>query len=88
MLLHEPLVVDPFMSGNTSSLHFTICLKNKCFLTLIMLDKTSDMPGKHDFELLRKLVLPDGSILRARLPGRPTKDCLFTDPTRDEIRFF
>ncbi|XP_019184720.1 PREDICTED: probable galactinol--sucrose galactosyltransferase 6 isoform X2 [Ipomoea nil] len=45
----------------------------------------SDAPGKHDFELLRKLVLPDGSILRARLPGRPTKDCLFSDPSRDGV---
>ncbi|XP_078430705.1 raffinose synthase family protein [Wolffia australiana] len=45
----------------------------------------SDAPGKHNFELLRKLVLPDGSILRARLPARPTKDCLFSDPTRDGI---
>ncbi|KZV50207.1 putative galactinol--sucrose galactosyltransferase 6 [Dorcoceras hygrometricum] len=43
----------------------------------------SDAPGKHNFDVLRKLVLPDGSILRARLPGRPTKDCLFTDPARD-----
>ncbi|KAG9138104.1 hypothetical protein Leryth_001351 [Lithospermum erythrorhizon] len=43
----------------------------------------SDAPGKHNFEILRKLVLPDGSILRARLPGRPTKDCLFSDPARD-----
>ncbi|XP_028790452.1 probable galactinol--sucrose galactosyltransferase 6 [Neltuma alba] len=45
----------------------------------------SDAPGKHDFQLLRKLVLPDGSVLRARLPGRPTKDCLFRDPTRDGV---
>ncbi|EOA20025.1 hypothetical protein CARUB_v10000299mg [Capsella rubella] len=45
----------------------------------------SDAPGKHNFELLRKLVLPDGSILRCRLPGRPTRDCLFTDPTRDGV---
>ncbi|KAF5742008.1 galactinol--sucrose galactosyltransferase 6 isoform X1 [Tripterygium wilfordii] len=45
----------------------------------------SDAPGKHNFELLKKLVLPDGSILRARLPGRPTKDCLFTDPARDGV---
>uniref|UniRef100_A0A1D1XH42 galactinol--sucrose galactosyltransferase n=2 Tax=Anthurium amnicola TaxID=1678845 RepID=A0A1D1XH42_9ARAE len=45
----------------------------------------SDAPGKHNFELLRKLVLPDGSILRAQLPGRPTKDCLFTDPARDGV---
>ncbi|XP_023525173.1 probable galactinol--sucrose galactosyltransferase 1 [Cucurbita pepo subsp. pepo] len=43
----------------------------------------SDKPGQHDFNLLRKLVLPDGSILRAKLPGRPTKDCLFMDPARD-----
>ncbi|KAL0345282.1 UNVERIFIED_CONTAM: putative galactinol--sucrose galactosyltransferase 6 [Sesamum radiatum] len=45
----------------------------------------SDSPGKHNFDLLRKLVLPDGSILRARLPGRPTKDCLFSDPARDGV---
>ncbi|KAH1217070.1 putative galactinol--sucrose galactosyltransferase 6 [Glycine max] len=45
----------------------------------------SDAPGEHDFDLLRKLVLPDGSVLRARLPGRPTKDCLFTDPARDGV---
>ncbi|KAF3783844.1 putative galactinol--sucrose galactosyltransferase 1 [Nymphaea thermarum] len=43
----------------------------------------SDKPAHHDFDLLKKLVLPDGSILRAKLPGRPTKDCLFSDPTRD-----
>ncbi|GMH27307.1 hypothetical protein Nepgr_029150 [Nepenthes gracilis] len=45
----------------------------------------SDEPGKHNFELLKKLVLPDGSILRAQLPGRPTKDCLFNDPARDGV---
>jgi len=43
----------------------------------------SDKPGKHDVELLRKLVLPDGSILRAKLPGRPTRDCLFVDVGTD-----
>lgn len=43
----------------------------------------SDKPGEHDFDLLKKIVLPDGSLLRAQLPGRPTKDCLFTDPARD-----
>ena len=36
----------------------------------------SDKPGHHDFNLLKKLVLSDGSILRAKLPGRPTRDCL------------
>ncbi|CAI5472075.1 unnamed protein product [Closterium sp. Yama58-4] len=43
----------------------------------------SDKPGQHNFEVLRKLVLHDGSILRARLPGRPTRDCLFVDTARD-----
>uniref|UniRef100_A0A2P2K080 galactinol--sucrose galactosyltransferase n=1 Tax=Rhizophora mucronata TaxID=61149 RepID=A0A2P2K080_RHIMU len=43
----------------------------------------SDKPGNHNFEMLKKLVLPDGSILRAQLPGRPTRDCLFADPARD-----
>ncbi|GFZ07858.1 seed imbibition 1 [Actinidia rufa] len=40
----------------------------------------SDKPGRHDFDILKKLVLPDGSILRARYAGRPTRDCLFQDP--------
>ncbi|BBH04453.1 seed imbibition 1 [Prunus dulcis] len=37
----------------------------------------SDKPGQHDFDLLKKLVLPDGSILRAKLPGRPTRIAYF-----------
>uniref|UniRef100_A0A8R7Q1R8 Uncharacterized protein n=1 Tax=Triticum urartu TaxID=4572 RepID=A0A8R7Q1R8_TRIUA len=32
----------------------------------------SDKPENHDFDLLRKLVFPDGSILRAKLPERQT----------------
>ncbi|KAL8041854.1 hypothetical protein ABFX02_09G011200 [Erythranthe guttata] len=43
----------------------------------------SDKPGKQDFEILKKLVLADGSILRARYAGRPTRDCLFIDPVMD-----
>ncbi|KAL9361480.1 hypothetical protein Peur_044265 [Populus x canadensis] len=43
----------------------------------------SDKPGHHNFDLLKKLVLPDGSVLRAQLPGRPTRDSLFVDPARD-----
>ncbi|KAF7838231.1 putative galactinol--sucrose galactosyltransferase 2 [Senna tora] len=43
----------------------------------------SDKPGNHDFEILKKLVLPNGSILRARYAGRPTRDCLFEDPVMD-----
>jgi hypothetical protein len=40
--------------------------------------------GEHDFSLLRRLVLPDGSVLRCSLPGRPTADCLFRDVSRDQ----
>ncbi|KAL4457908.1 hypothetical protein ABPG75_012773 [Micractinium tetrahymenae] len=43
----------------------------------------SDRVGEHDFSLLRRLVLPDGSVLRCRQPGRPTADCLFVDVSRD-----
>ncbi|XP_074294672.1 putative galactinol--sucrose galactosyltransferase 2 [Silene latifolia] len=43
----------------------------------------SDKPGSHDFEILKRLVLSDGSILRARFAGRPTRDCLFIDPVMD-----
>ncbi|GAB4822550.1 hypothetical protein N2152v2_009596 [Parachlorella kessleri] len=43
----------------------------------------SDKTTEHDFGLLRRLVLPDGSTLRCRLPGRPTRDCLMRDVSRD-----
>lgn len=55
---------------------------------LIEVSFISDKPGNHNFELLKKLVLPDGSVLRAQLPGRPTLDCLFADPARDGKRSF
>ncbi|GAB4462182.1 MAG: hypothetical protein OHK0029_28590 [Armatimonadaceae bacterium] len=45
----------------------------------------SDKPGVHNFDVLRKLVLPDGSVLRCNEPGRPTLDCLFHDPTREDV---
>jgi len=47
----------------------------------------SDKPGQHDFNVLKKLVLPDGSVLRARYPGRPSRDCLFVDPVMDKKRY-
>ncbi|KAI3409195.1 uncharacterized protein J3R85_019639 [Psidium guajava] len=43
----------------------------------------SDKVGQHDFELLRRLVLPDGSILRCEHYALPTRDCLFVDPLHD-----
>lgn len=39
----------------------------------------SDKPGEHDSGLLKRLVLEDGSILRCQRPGRPTRDCLFSN---------
>ena len=45
----------------------------------------SDSPGKHDFDLLRQLVFPSGKVLRAKLPGRPTRDCLYADTCRDGV---
>ncbi|XP_010033309.2 probable galactinol--sucrose galactosyltransferase 5 [Eucalyptus grandis] len=43
----------------------------------------SDTVGKHDFQLLKTLVLPDGSILRCEYYALPTRDCLFEDPLHD-----
>jgi raffinose synthase len=45
----------------------------------------SDKPGAHDFALLRSLVLSDGTVLRADGVGRPTRDCLFSNVTRDPV---
>ncbi len=41
----------------------------------------SDKPDGHDFAVLRKVVLSDGSVPRPLIPARPTKDCLLHDPT-------
>ncbi|XVE84009.1 hypothetical protein DITRI_Ditri16bG0134400 [Diplodiscus trichospermus] len=43
----------------------------------------SDTVGKHNFPLLKRLVLPDGSILRCEYYALPTRDCLFDDPLHD-----
>lgn len=40
----------------------------------------SDSVGQHNFELLKTLVLPDGSILRCQHYALPTRDSLFEDP--------
>jgi raffinose synthase len=45
----------------------------------------SDKPDEHNFDILRKLVLPDGSVLRACGVGRPTRDCLFHDVTKEDV---
>lgn len=43
----------------------------------------SDSVGKHDFQLLKSMVLPDGMILRCEFYALPTRDCLFEDPLHD-----
>ena len=45
----------------------------------------SDTPDAHDFKLLGELVLSDGGILRADNVGRPTRDCLFANVTREPV---
>lgn len=74
------------MSGNTLEAFrcafIVFHLENKLSLAAII----SDKPGHHDFEILKKLVLPDGSVLRAKYPGRPSRDCLFSDPVMDGRR--
>jgi raffinose synthase len=42
----------------------------------------SDKPGCHDPALLRRLVLSDGTVLRADRPGVIAAESLFADPTR------
>ncbi|WJX94370.1 galactinol--sucrose galactosyltransferase [Trifolium repens] len=43
----------------------------------------SDSVGNHNFKLLKKLVLPDGTILRCQYYALPTRDSLFVDPLHD-----
>ncbi|CAL2261369.1 unnamed protein product [Prunus armeniaca] len=43
----------------------------------------SDSVGKHNFKVLKSLVLPDGSVLRCQHYALPTRDCLFEDPVHD-----
>ncbi|WOL15804.1 stachyose synthase [Canna indica] len=45
----------------------------------------SDSLDKHNFDLLKKLVFPDGTIPRCQHYALPTRDCLFTNPMCDEM---
>ncbi|KAL9360295.1 hypothetical protein Peur_048418 [Populus x canadensis] len=44
----------------------------------------SDSVGGHDFELLKKLVYPDGTIPKCQDFALPTRDCLFSNPLFDK----
>ncbi|XP_027099625.1 stachyose synthase [Coffea arabica] len=43
----------------------------------------SDSVGGHDFDLLKKLVYPDGTIPKCQHFALPTRDCLFKNPLFD-----
>ncbi|CBN77415.1 Alpha-galactosidase, family GH36 [Ectocarpus siliculosus] len=43
----------------------------------------SDRPGQHNADILRKLVLEDGSVPRASTNALPTLDCLMRDPQEE-----
>lgn len=45
----------------------------------------SDKPNGHNFEVLGKLVDAEGDVLLADLPGRPTRDCLLHDVTKEDV---
>jgi hypothetical protein len=46
----------------------------------------SDAPGHHNPELLGRLALRrSGRTLQPAMPGRPTRDCLFTDACKDGV---
>ncbi len=46
----------------------------------------SDKPGEHDFTVLRKLVYRSGFVPHGYSGvGRPTRDCLFRDPVREDV---
>ncbi|KAJ6680052.1 hypothetical protein OIU79_019713 [Salix purpurea] len=44
----------------------------------------SDSVGGHDFDLLKKLVYPDGTIPKCQHFALPTRDCLFRNPLFDK----
>ncbi|XP_011086999.1 probable galactinol--sucrose galactosyltransferase 2 [Sesamum indicum] len=80
LLLGEIIVPDWDMfhsNHNTAEFHAAARALGGCPVYV------SDKPGKHDFKILKKLVLLDGSVLRAKYAGRPTRDCLFVDPVMD-----
>jgi raffinose synthase len=47
----------------------------------------SDRPDGHDFGLLQRLVLSDGTVPRPRSIALPTRDCLFSNPLREPVLF-
>ncbi|KAM3360623.1 hypothetical protein BC332_18307 [Capsicum chinense] len=52
-----------------------------CSTTFIQKPSITAQPRR----LVVNLYMLDGTILRASFPGRPTKDFLLTDPSRDGV---
>ncbi len=48
----------------------------------------SDAVGEHDFSVIQKLVLSDGTLPLAQTIGRPTMDSLFCDPNQQLFKIF
>lgn len=48
----------------------------------------ADSVGKTNKEILNKLSLPDGTILRADVPALPTEDCMFNVLTDKPLKMF
>ncbi|PIA38049.1 hypothetical protein AQUCO_02900116v1 [Aquilegia coerulea] len=44
----------------------------------------SDSVGNHDYDLIKKLVFPDGTIPRCQHFALPTRDCIFKNPLFDD----
>ncbi|KAK7396982.1 hypothetical protein VNO78_18146 [Psophocarpus tetragonolobus] len=44
----------------------------------------SDSVGSHDFDLIKKLVFPDGTVPKCIYFPLPTRDCLFRNPLSDQ----
>jgi stachyose synthetase len=44
----------------------------------------SDSVSGHDFDLIKKLVYPDGTIPKCQHFALPTRDCLFRNPLFDD----
>lgn len=45
----------------------------------------ADEPGKHNAEVVRKLVMSDGSVTRCAAPGRLSSDCIFRDVRTERV---
>lgn len=48
----------------------------------------SDAVGEHDFSVIQKLVLSDGTLPLAQSVGKPTTDSLFCDPNKQLFKIF